>query len=134
MRGGALPMLAWGTVLLVLYVGNWIWEGRAIQFGTTLTAILIVYLAGLLAWLLAPDALHRGPPAPDPDPQPLPEASTGAMLAGLSVGAIMFGVAWARFLVFFGAGMLVLSLGRIAVELRAERTARVRAREELAGR
>lgn len=134
MRGGALPMFAWGSMLLVLYAGNWIWEGRAIQVSTTVFAILVIYLAGLLVWLVRREALHRGPPEFDPRAEPLPEASTGAMLAGLSIGAMMFGLAWAQFLIFFGAGMLVLSLGRIAVELRSQRHARARAGEELAGR
>jgi hypothetical protein len=125
-------MLAWGTVLLVLYIGNWIWEGRAIQVSTTVLAVLIIYLAGLLVWLLRHESVRRGPPEPDFEPEPVPEASSGAMLAGLSVGAILFGVAWANFLVFFGAGMLVLALGRIVVELRAERAARGLARREVA--
>ncbi len=131
MRGGALPMFAWGTVLLVLYVGNWIWEGRIVQVGSTVMALLIIYLAGLLVWMLRRDAVRRGPPEADPGPEPAPAASSGAVLAGLSVGAIMFGVAWAKFLVYFGAGMLVLSLGRIVVELRAERLMAERARQEL---
>ncbi len=31
MRGGAIPVLAWGTLLLVLFVGNWIWDNRLIN-------------------------------------------------------------------------------------------------------
>ena len=31
MRGGAIPVLAWGTLLLVLFVGNWIWDNTSHQ-------------------------------------------------------------------------------------------------------
>lgn len=131
MRGGAIPLLAWGTVLLVLYAINWIWEGKAIQFGTTLAAVLIIYAGAVLLWLARRDALRRGPPPAAPELEPVPQASTGAVFTGLSVGAILFGLVWAKFLVFFGAGTLVLSLGRLAVELRSERATRERLRGEV---
>jgi hypothetical protein len=127
MRGGAIPLLAWGTVLLVLYVGNWIWEGRPVQFGETLLAVLVVYAGAGLLWLLRREAIRRGPPPAQPGLESLPEGSLAAMVAGLSVGMILFGLAWARFLVLFGLATLIASGGRLATELRAER----RAREEL---
>ena len=37
---------------------------------------------------------------------------------------ILFGIVWAGFLIYFGAGVLVLSLGRLALELRAQRKSR----------
>jgi hypothetical protein len=130
-RGGAIPLLAWGTVLLVLYVGNWIWEGRLIQAGPTVYAVLAVYACGVLLWLRRGEAIKPGPPPPRTDPEAVPEASIAAVLIGLSVGMILFGVVWAQFLVYFGAAVLLLSLGRLALELRSERSSRDRAGEEL---
>jgi uncharacterized iron-regulated membrane protein len=130
-RGGAIPLLAWGTILLVLYSGNWIWEGRPIQVATTVFAILVIYGGAALLWLARRDAIERGPPPAEPEIDPIPEASTGAVLAALGVASILFGLAWALFLVYFGAGLLLAALGRIALELRAERRARKRA---IAGR
>jgi len=131
MRGGAIPLLAWGTLLLVLYALNWIWEGRAIQVATTVFAIVAIYSIAAGLWLLRREALRRGPPPADPEPDALAQSSTGAVLVGLSVPCILFGMVWARFLVYFGAALLVAALGRSAVELRDQRAARAAAKREL---
>ena len=34
MRGGAIPLLAWATLLVILMAINWIWTGDPIQVGT----------------------------------------------------------------------------------------------------
>ncbi|MDQ6816445.1 MAG: hypothetical protein M3018_03425 [Actinomycetota bacterium] len=130
MRGGAIPLLAWGTILLVLYAGNWIWEGRPIQVATTAFAIVVMYGGAALLWLARRDAIERGPPPAEPQVDPVPQASTGAVLAGFGVASILFGLAWALFLVYFGAGLLLAALGRIVLELRAERRTQRRAIEE----
>jgi hypothetical protein len=121
MRGGALPLVAWGALIVVLLVLNWIWTGDAIQVGTFAYAALAVFFAGALLWLANREALRRGPPEPPRDPEAVPDASVGAVLVGLSVATIVFGLTFGRFLIYFGAGMLVLSLGRVALELRSER-------------
>jgi hypothetical protein len=121
MRGGAIPMLCWATVLAVLLAINWIWTGDAIQVGTFAYASLSIYATGLLLWLLSRSAIRRGPPVATGDPEAIPDASLAAVVVALSIACILFGIVWAKFLVFFGAGVLVLSLGRLAVEVRAER-------------
>jgi uncharacterized iron-regulated membrane protein len=126
-RGGAIPLLAWGTILLVLYTGNWIWEGRSIQVVPTGFAILVIYGGAALLWLARREALRRGPPPAERELDAIPEASTGAVLAALGLASILFGLVWALFLVYFGAGLLLAALGRLALELRAERRARRRA-------
>lgn len=131
MRGGAIPLLAWGTILLVLYATNWIWEGRPIQVATTAFALMAIYGIGVALWLLRREAIRRGPPRPSRAPQPLADSSLGAVLVGLSVAAILFGTVWARFLVYFGAAMLVVALARGLLEVRGQRRARDAAREEL---
>jgi ABC-type xylose transport system permease subunit len=54
----------------------------------------------------------------------VPEASVAAVLAAIALAAIMFGLVWARFLVDFGVGLLVVALARLVLEVRAEREAR----------
>lgn len=130
MRGGAIPILAWGTILLVLCVGNWVWNGRAVGGAAATSAVVIVYAFGVALWLARREAIRRGPPEPTDEPETVPQASLAAVLIGLSVGCALFGLAWAKFLLYFGAGMLVLSLGRLVVELRSERASRRRALSE----
>ena len=124
MRGGAIPILAWGTILLVLAIGNWIWNGKAVGSGAASVAVLIVYLFGVALWLMRREALKRGPPEPGPETDAVPQASTGAVFIGLAIGMILFGLAWSTFLVYFGAGVLILSVGRLALELRSEQISR----------
>jgi hypothetical protein len=124
MRGGAIPLLAWGTLLVLLLAMNWIWTGDAIQVGSFAFAVLVIYGGAAALWLASHESLRRGAPPARGNPEALPGMSLSAVGAGFSVAMILFGLVWARFLVFFGAGALVLCLGRLAVELRAERESR----------
>jgi hypothetical protein len=117
MRGGAIPLLVWGTILLVLYIGNWIWDGTRINPAVTGFALLVIYLAGLLFWLMSRQAIRKGPPEADLRPRALPRISAGAAGVGISVGVILYGVVFGKFLVFIGGALLVLSLGRVGREL-----------------
>ena len=132
MRGGAIPLLAWGGLLFVLFLGNWIWDAKAVNAAEAAFSALVVFAAaGALVYRGRRQALRRGPPEPDPAAQALPQASLGAVLVALSAAAILFGMAWARFLVYAGAVALAASLVRLALERRAERDA-VRRFEETA--
>lgn len=124
MRGGAIPFFAWGTLLLVLFIGNWIWDAKPVNAAAAGFAALVIYLGGLALWRSRRDAVETGPPGPADEPDTVPESSLSAVGAGLSVAAILFGLAWANFLVYFGAATLALSLGRLMLELRAERDSR----------
>lgn len=124
MRGGAIPLMAWGTLLVVLLVGNWVWTGDAIQVGTFALAAGLIYAGAALLVALDRQALHKGPPAPTDEPEAIPTASLAAVAAGLAIACIGFGLVWAGFLIYFGAGVLVLSLGRLALEVRAEHQTR----------
>lgn len=130
MRGGAIPLICWATLLAVLLAINWIWTGDAIQVGTFAYAALSIYTGALLLWLFSRAAIRPGPPAPPDDPEAVPDASLATVSVALSIACILFGLAWASFLIFFGAGVLVLSLGRLAVELHAERSMLRRARRK----
>jgi len=123
-RGGALPLFAWGALLLVLLALNWIWTGDAIQVGSFAFAALVIIAGGGLLALRSHEALRGGAPRVSRTRESVPQASFAAVLVGLSVGAILFGLTFGRFIVYFGAGMLVISLGRLALELRAERASR----------
>lgn len=120
MRGGAIPLLAWGAALAVLMVINWIWTGDAIQVGSFAFAVAAVW--GIAAVLTARrrEALRPGPPSPPAEPEAVPTASLGALLVGISVASIVFGLAFGRFLMYFGAALLIVSLGMVARELHAE--------------
>jgi hypothetical protein len=105
----------------VLGAINWIWTGSAIQVGTFAFAILVIVGTGIGLAVLFRPALRPGPPEPRDDPEAVPEESVGAVAAGLSLGSILFGFVFGSFFVYFGAGMLVLSLGRLAIEVREQR-------------
>jgi hypothetical protein len=123
-RGGAIPLLAWATLLIVLMLGNWIWTGDSVQVGSFALAAGLVYALAVVLVAWNRQALKTGPPPPEDEPQVVPETSLAAVLVGLSIACIGFGIVWAGFLIYFGAGVLVLSLGRLVLELRAELAAR----------
>jgi divalent metal cation (Fe/Co/Zn/Cd) transporter len=131
MRGGAIPIIAWGTILLVLAIGNAIWDAKPVNGIVAFAASLIIYVTALLLWLARHDAIRRGAPQAEGELDVVPQSSTGAVFVGLSVATILFGIVWAKFLLFFGIGILVLSLGRVVIELRSERLTNRRVRQEL---
>ena len=45
-RGGAIPLLAWGAALALLLAINWVWTGDAIQVGSFGFAVAVVWGAG----------------------------------------------------------------------------------------
>jgi hypothetical protein len=126
MRGGAIPILAWGTILLVLAIGNWVWNDRTVSGLAASAAVAIIYAFAVAMWLARREALRRGPPEPRTEPETVPQASVSAMLMGLATGCALFGLAWAKFLLYFGIAVFVLAVGRLIVELRAERATRRR--------
>ena len=130
MRGGAIPLLAWGTILLLLYIGNWIWDATGVNPAVSALAVLVIY-AGAVALTLRAGrrAIRRGPPEPIARIRAEPRASSGAALAAFAFASIVFGFTFGSFAIFFGAGLLVIAIGRIVVEKRAER-ASVAASEE----
>jgi uncharacterized iron-regulated membrane protein len=134
MRGGAIPVLAWGTILLVLAIGNWLWDAKPVNAAAASAAVAIIYLFGVLLWVSRREAIRRGPPERRAELDAVPQASLAAAGIGVSLGCILFGIAWARFLVDFGIGLLVVSLGRLVVEKRAERRSRDAALSEEARR
>jgi hypothetical protein len=124
MRGGAIPILAWGTILLVLAIGNWVWNDRLVAGLAASGAVAIIYLFGLAVWLARREAIRRGPPGQRAELETLPQTSLAAVGIGVSAGCALFGLAWAKFLLDFGIALFIVSVGRMALELRAERASR----------
>jgi hypothetical protein len=130
MRGGAIPILAWAVLLTVLFIGNWIWDSHGVNPIVAAAGALITFATA--AWVLIRSgraAVRPGPPEPRTEVETVPELSSGAVLAALAFACMMFGFTFGNFLVYFGAAVLVASLGRIAVEVRSERETRRRVME-----
>ncbi len=121
MRGGSLPLLGWAALNLVLLIGDWVWQGP--QLGVALTAftVLVINAFAFVYWLLRRDAVRRGAPAYRSDPEALPRVSVASAGAGVSVGLILFGIVFGKFLVYVGGALLIFTLGRLLRELSWQR-------------
>ena len=133
MRGGAIPVLVWGLLLSLLVVINAIWEGRLLPTGQFAGAAVIIFcFAALFVAAGGRKALRKGAPEARGAAEAVPEMSVGAVGVGLSLGLFGFGFVFGSALIYMGAGFLALSLGRVAVELRAQRERLKAARSERA--
>jgi cation transport ATPase len=121
-RGGALPVIVWGCLLGALMATNAIWTGDTIQIGDYAYAMLTL-IAIVVALALASHrvALRRGAPERDGGPDALPDISFGAALAAVGFGALIFGLAFGHFFIYFGAGLMLIGLLRVGIELRSQR-------------
>ncbi len=122
MTGGAIPILAWGALLTVLFIGNTIWNHRLVDSLASGFAALVIFLFGVaLIALAGRRAVRPGEPEAPAAPEAIATTSVGAAIAGLALAILMFGFVFGSFLIYFGGGLLVLALARVAVERRAER-------------
>jgi hypothetical protein len=127
MRGGSLPLIIEAVLLMAMLAMNWIWTSDTIQLATF--GFAVVVLSSAAAWLALAsrgESVRRGAPRPSVSLHALPQSSLGSVLAAAALAAVMVGFAFGRFLVYFGAGLFLASLGRLAVEHRAQRRARER--------
>ena len=125
MRGGAIPLLVWGSGLAVFLALNWVWTGDLIQVATFAYAVLtVIGWALTLLWLRPREALRRGPPRVSGEPETVPAASYGSVLLAVGLAAFVFGFAFGHFLVYFGLGLMLVAAGVMAREQHAERRAR----------
>lgn len=131
MRGGAIPLLAWGTLNLVLLVLNWVWEGAGIHVGLFAFTVVVVYLGALaLALARGRRVLRRGAPEYVGDPEALPRVSFAAAGVGVAIALAAFGLVFGTFLIVVGGVLLALCLGRLLAELRWQRRATEAVRRE----
>jgi hypothetical protein len=130
-RGGAIPLLVWALVLAVLYAINVVWTGKGLD--AAMAGFAVAATIGTAVALVAQrprEALRRGAPPPSEEPEAIPTASYGAVLLALGVAATLFGFSFAHFVVYFGAGLIIVALGVIAREEYLRRRALRRWREE----
>ncbi len=122
MRGGALPLLVWGCLLGALMATNAVWTGDTIQIGTFAFAMLVI-ITSVVALAVSSHrrAIRRGAPECDGRPDAVPDISFGAALAAVGFGALIFGLAFGHFFIYFGAGLMVIGVARVGVELRSQR-------------
>ena len=122
MRGGALPVIVWGCLLGALMATNAIWTGDTIQIGTFAFAMLVI-VASVVALAVSSRrrALRRGAPEHEQRPDAVPDISFGAALAAVGFGALIFGLAFGHFFIYFGAALVGIGMARVGVELRSQR-------------
>jgi len=112
---GVTALLAWAGLLALAGALNAVWTGKAIQIGTFAFAVSAILL---LAAVLAATA-----PARTDRPQAITRSSFATALAAAGLAVLLFGLTFGHFLVYFGAGMIVVGLARLLLELRAQRRA-----------
>jgi hypothetical protein len=109
-------LLIFGSLLVVMGVGNRIWTEDTIQSATFAWAASVSYLAA--AALCAAgrgEPVRRGAPPAAEVTRAIPAASAGAVVLALGAGALAFGF------VFGGAGVFALGAGLVIRELAAQR-------------
>jgi hypothetical protein len=115
-------LLIFGSLLVVMGVGNRIWTEDTIQSATFAWAASVSYLAA--AALCAAgrgEPVRRGAPPAAEVTRAIPAASAGAVVLALGAGALAFGFVFGKFLVFGGAGVFALGAGLVIRELAAQR-------------
>jgi Na+/H+-translocating membrane pyrophosphatase len=111
--------------LVVLLVVNAVWTSDTIQVALFGFAAGVVFLSAFAFGAASRgETLRRGAPAAPDDPEAVPTSSLGAVMVAVGFAALMFGLVFGRFLVYFGAGVVIASLGQVTRELRDERRAR----------
>jgi hypothetical protein len=124
-RGGSIPLFAWGILLVVLLAVNAVWTSDTIQVALFGFAAGVVFLSAIAFGVASRgEGLRRGAPPASDDPEAVPTSSLGAVMVAVGFAALMFGLVFGRFLVYFGAGVVIASLGQVTRELRDERRAR----------
>jgi hypothetical protein len=111
--------------LVALLAVNAIWTSDTIQVALFGFAAGVVFLSAVAFGVASRgEGLRPGAPAAADDPEAVPTSSLGAVMVAVGVAALMFGLVFGRFLVYFGAGVVIASLGQVTREMRDERRAR----------
>jgi hypothetical protein len=111
----AVPFFAWAALLTVLAVVLWAWTSDDLPPAVFGAAAAIVWVAGLVALFVR----RRRPGA-----RPAPDLSLASAFVAFAVAALVLGALVGRWLVYLGAGLLLIGLVGVARELRAQRRAR----------
>jgi hypothetical protein len=114
MRGGAVPLLCWATLLTLSGLLNAIWAGVSVQTATFGAGVLAIVLFAA-AVLLRPQRSGL---------ETVTRASLATVIVAVGFAALMFGFSFGHFIIYFGAGLMLAGLGRLLVELHHQRRAR----------
>lgn len=131
MRGGAIPLLVWGLILAVLYALIFVWTGKGLHAALAAAALVATFGTAFAFVALRPrEALKKGEPPASEEPRAVASASYGAVLLGLGITALVYGLVFGQFLVYFGAGLIVVAIGVLTRENYAQRRALRRWRDQ----
>jgi hypothetical protein len=114
MRGESAVVLFWGLLVSGLAAGLAVFTTEALQLGLFLAAITVTVLTGIALW-----AFPRRE-----RPRRIRDLSLPTLALAAGVALLVFGVGFGRWLMFVGAGVVVVALGAIARETRAGREVR----------
>jgi len=123
MRGGALPLVFWAMLLSTAGALNAVWTGDDIQIAMFGAAVLLTLVTAAVLIARRREALHTGEPTRPSKPEPVTHTSFGVVIAAVGFGAFMFGFTFGHFFIYFGIGLMVAGLGRLALELLHQRRA-----------
>ena len=122
MRGGARPIIVWLAILVVAGIVDAIWTGDLVQIAMVLVAVLVVGSLVTFLVIAEPDSLRSGEPGPR-GPEPVIRRSFAAFFTAIGLALFVFGWDFGKFALYAGAGMMVLGLGRLIGEWRAQQKA-----------
>jgi hypothetical protein len=122
MRGGARPVLIWLGILTASGVLDAIWTGDLVQIGMVVIAVGLVSAVVIGVIIANPDALRRGEPGPR-GTETIIGSSFAAFFLAFGFAVFVFGWTFGKFPIFVGAGMMILGIGRLIGEWRAQRQA-----------
>ena len=121
-----VQVLAWGTYLATLTIILWIWWGHwlsVLQLGSAAIAAVLIALAVVLVYR---QGKLGATPKAGRERRVLADVSPGAALTGIALAGMLYGAEFGFFLVLICAGLLVLGVAQLGIELRAERQRRQR--------
>jgi uncharacterized membrane protein YfcA len=117
MRGGAIPLLIWASLLAASGTLNAIWTGDDIQIEEFAGAVLITLLTAAVLIARRREAVQRGEPTAPDKPEPVTHASFAVVIGAIGFAAFLFGFVFGHFFIYFGLGLMVAALGRLGNEL-----------------
>ena len=121
-----VQVLAWGSYLAILTVILWIWWGDWLSVLQLGSAALVTWLIAFAFVVTYRQGRLGATPRAGRERRVLADVSPGAALTGIALAGLLYGAEFGFFLVLISAGLLVLGLVQLGIELRAERRERER--------
>ena len=121
-----VQVLAWGIYLAVLTIILWIWWPHwlsVVQLGSAAIATVLIAFGFVLIYR---QGKLGATPKAGRERRVLADVSPGAALTGIALAGMLYGAEFGFFLVLICAGLLMLGVVQLGIELRAERQRRER--------